>query len=141
KTHLDKPVVKVDEDDVVTAFGDFVVEGDRADPLGIGVFEPLQASGPGTRERRHSEDRAIRRASQRNGLQIRFVRETQRGAYGLLDMIGHQALLAPSLVQPVVKFGNALAKIALDLHEAAGFLYPGFGLPRVEIAAATLEKV
>ena len=40
-----------------------------------------------------------------------------------------------------MEFGNALAQIALDLHEAAGFLHPGFGLPRVEIAAASLEKV
>ena len=75
------------------------------------------------------------------GSRVGLVREAQRGAYGPFDMIGHQALLAPSLVQSVVEFGNALAQIALDLHEAAGFLHPGFGLPRVEIAAAPLEKV
>src|SRR5690606_8928636 len=128
ETHLDESVVQVNEDDVVTALGDLVVEGDRADLLRVGVFKTLEASGPGTRERRHSEDRAIWCTGQRNGLPVGLVRKTQRRAYRPLDVVGHEALFVPGLVQPLMEFGHTFAKVALRLHEAARFLHPGFGL-------------
>ena len=46
EAHLDQPVVQVDENHIITSLGDIVVEGDGPDLLGVGMFEPLQASRP-----------------------------------------------------------------------------------------------
>ena len=74
------------------------------------------------------------------GVEVGLVRERQRDAHHALDAVGREVLLAARRRQPLVELGDALAQLALGLHEAAGALDALLGEAGVELAAAAFEK-
>ena len=57
QAHLDEPVVQVDQHDVVPAIGGGVIEGDRANVLGVGMLQALGTRRPTVLQGGQREDR------------------------------------------------------------------------------------
>ena len=95
-------VIEMDEDHVVPAIGDRVIEGDGSGDLGMRMPQTFEATRPGTGQCGHFEDRAYRRGNQVDGFQRRLAGELQSGFDRHFDVPGCEMEVVTRFQEPFV---------------------------------------
>ena len=135
QTHLHQPVVEMGQDDIVSTFGDIVIEGDRAANAGMGMFQSDGGSAPGAGQDGHFENASLFAVGRAGGLERWFFRQIQRDLDRTRNVLGRQMEIVLRFHESLVQAGDALLKTLFRRDELPRL--GGLGFRRGGIQAAT----